>query len=239
MKYSKLPRLYIKSKLISNSIVALDSENIHYIKKVLRIREGEKIRVFNEDDGEYFSALLEEGKNLFIRVEEKFEKNNFQSREWSPEIVLMASIVKTEKFEIICDMATQLGVTAILPIVTERTQKKELNYVRLAKIIKESVRQSERIETPALLAPKHLSEIDFDIYDIIYLANEMENSSCAPDLSKHNLYRSRAVIVGPEGGFTQDELQYLTSLKNLLSISLGPFILRSETACAAILARCI
>ena len=199
------------------------------------------------------------------------------------EVILLASIIKPDKFEMICDMATQIGVTKIIPIITQRVQRKELNRNRLAKIILESVRQSERLTIPILGDEIKLSAIAQLEVNRIYFANEMEESNIVSihdprrhpraggdpeqkeidlptneafwprtpgsrvkkardDISGEQLLNmnsfqdnSFAFLIGPEGGFTDEEILFLLTLPNIASVSLGANVLRSETAAIALL----
>lgn len=236
MKYSKFPRIYIKDELISNNTIEFEIENIHYIKKVLRLRNGDNLRLFNERDGEYMASIIAIDTRLLAQIKEKMQKNLLDPLVRTKNVVLLVSIIKSEKFELICDMATQLGVSSIVPIISSRVQKKDLNYERLGKIILESVRQCERIDIPQIEKVQYLHEINFSKYEGIYLANEHEDSNFKPTdslLNKINI----GVIIGPEGGFTEEEVEWLMSQDNVHSISLGPSVLRTETAAISMLAK--
>lgn len=231
MKYSKLPRIYINSELFKGGFPELNESDCHYIKNVLRAKNAEQIRVFNENGGEFFAKVNIQGKTLSLEIQEQFRKPIQNSRG----VILLASIIKPDKFEMICDMATQIGVTKIIPIITARVQRKELNRDRLSKIILESVRQSERLTIPILEDEMKLSEISQLELEQIYFANEMEESDGAmQDTSANN---SCAFLIGPEGGFTDEEIAFLKALPNITSVSLGNNVLRSETAAIALLAK--
>ncbi len=231
MKYSKLPRIYTNASLNSNTTITVDAANSYYIKKVLRLRESEKLRFFNEVDGEFMCVVSAHTDLVQILIQEKLEKPMIGATN----IVLMMSIVRPEKFEIACEMATQLGVSAIIPVITARSQKKSINYDRLKKIILESVRQSERIDIPRIELPILLSEINFSEYNKIFFANEDESNNNID----YSYSGKCAALIGPEGGFTQDEIRSVVSCSNVVSISLGPTILRSETAAVAMLSNIV
>lgn len=231
MKYSKLPRIYINSELFKRGFPVVNDSDCHYIKNVLRAKHGQQIRVFNENDGEFFAIVNITGKKYNLEIKEQFRKPIQNSRG----VILLAPIIKPDKFEMICDMATQIGVTKIIPIITQRVQRKELNRDRLAKIILESVRQSERLTIPILGSEIKLSDIAPLEVDRIYFANEMEESNgVLQDTSSSN---SCAFLIGPEGGFTNEEIAFLKALPNLVSVSLGDNVLRSETAAIALLSK--
>lgn len=230
MKYSKLPRLYIKSKLNLGAIIPIEDSDTNYIKNVMRARDGDEIRIFNEVDGEFFAQIKIDGRYFFVELLKQFRDATHARNK---KIILLQSIIKPEKFELVCDMATQLGITEITPIITSRVQKKEINRVRVEKIILEAVRQSERLEIPILNNEIRLENISSLKLDKIYFANEMENNKISISSGTHNC----GILIGPEGGFTEEEITYLNSLSNIESISLGSNVLRAETAAISLITK--
>ena len=230
MKYSKLPRIYESSKLIESSIIDITLENHNYLKNVMRIKNGFSLRVFNENDGEYFAVYLTEKNSSKIKISEKYRER----KERKKFVNLLVANIKSDKFEMVCDYSTQLGVSSITPIITSRTQKKEINIYRAQKIILEAVRQSERLDFPILRHITKLEDIDFSLYDNSFFANENETS----DSSSLNYGSNIAALIGPEGGFTDDEIEYLAS-QGITSISLGKNVLRSELASLVMISKLI
>ncbi len=228
MKYSKHPRLYISSKLASDKNIILDDDQSNYLKNVLRLKNGFKLRVFNEEDGEYLANFHINGKECSIELFEKFRESQKQKHN----ITVLAPLIKSDKLELICDMATQLGISYLIPIITERVQRRDVNLERLNKIVLEATRQSERFSAPIISDSRRLNDIKFEDFDIILFANEMEQS--AKNL-KIDIGQKIAVLVGPEGGFTEDEIKFLISKKNIFSVSLGENVLRSETSVVSLL----
>jgi len=151
-----------------------------------------------------------------------------------PHLCLAQCIIKGERMIQALSMATQLGVTAIAPIITERTQIKSINHERVMRILIENAEQSERLSIPYLYEPHDLEEFvasgDFD--KLIY-ANENEERRGAPILDGASKV---AILIGPEGGFTDVELAMLANCPKAHSVSLGNTVLRSETAAAALVA---
>ena len=231
MKYSKLPRIYIKDNIEINKSIKLDHENFNYLQNVMRIKNGFNIRVYNEINGEYIASVKFDQKTGIVEILEHFRS----IIPASTKLILFASIIKRDKFELICDMATQLGVTRIVPIITERVQKKEINIDRLEKIIVEAARQSERLDIPKLQEPIYLAELEKQLCDIIFFANETEQNL---ELKKQNGQKI-GVLIGPEGGFSDCEIKFLSGLDYVSSISLGSNVLRTETAVVAMLGRLI
>ncbi len=231
MKYSKLPRIYVAEFLETKSEFALDADNYNYIKNVLRLKDGFFIRVYNERGVEYIARIKLGNKAGSFQIAEKFrEKTSYQK-----EISLFISIIKADKFELICDMATQMGVTKIIPIISERVQRRELNNERLKKIITEAARQSERFDVPELMSPIDLSDIKDTKCEIVFFANETEENNLIINANDGEV----GALIGPEGGFTDSEIEFLNSLDFIHSVSLGQNVLRAETAAIALLSKVI
>ena len=232
MKFSKLNRIYSNKKLIENQIITLDSDNAHYLKTVLRLRAGDKLRIFNSECGEFIAQIEDLSKSsLSINLLNLLRKPLIE-----PILILGLSIIKTDRMLDAINMAVQLGVTGIIPIISERSQFRVINIERLQKCIIEATEQSERLNLPylgAITSLKNYNNLDLDL--IIY-ANENEHSENS--MLKFNPLASKlSLIVGPEGGFTDKEINMLASWHNALSVSLSPNVLRSETAVSVGLAQ--
>ncbi len=231
MKYSKLPRIYAAECLEENRTFPFDLENYNYLKNVMRLKDGFSIRVYNERDGEYNAQVKFDSRSGSFKIGEKLREPYAQQIEtW-----LFAAIIKSDKFELICDMATQMGVTKIVPIISERVQKREVNEARLKKIIMEAARQSERLDSPQLFSPLDLKDLKNTECSEIFFANEMEQNEEVLNVNSNNI----GVLIGPEGGFTEEEIKFLNNLDFVHSVSLGQNVLRAETAAISMLARVI
>jgi 16S rRNA (uracil1498-N3)-methyltransferase len=225
--FSSLPRLYLNVILIRDNEINISDEHIHYIKNVLRLKINDMFKIFNEKNGEFIVKILTINKNHIIvkildLLREK-EKNNIN-------ITLGLSIIKMDKMILAISMATQLGVNNIVPIISSRSQFKIINETRINKVIIESTEQSNRITPPRLLPIIPLCKYR-DTYsnDLILYANEHHNIK---NQSNINNSKNITVIIGPEGGFTDEELEIMSSWSESISINLGEYILRSETAVA-------
>ncbi|RYE06444.1 MAG: 16S rRNA (uracil(1498)-N(3))-methyltransferase [Rickettsiaceae bacterium] len=233
MKFFNLYRVYIDQPLYENKIFTIENEQAHYLKNVLRLKVGDHLQVFNSHDGEYLCQLQKIGKNDLIV--------NLPRLSRQPDVelstILAVSIIKQDNMTEAVNMAVQLGVTEIIPIVSERSQGRSINSKRLTKIIIEATEQSKRINVPKLHSVTYLSKIleEFSFAKIIY-ANEREDSKNL--ITKIQVHSEPVLlIIGPEGGFSDIELQILQNHSNCHSVSLGKYILRTETAVAAGLAQ--
>lgn len=233
MKNSKLNRIYIQTEKDFPSIISISCMNrIHYIKNVLRLRLSDKIRIFNEIIGEYESkVILCDKKEIKIEI---LKENNHRKPLLCKKLTIAPAIIKNDRYSDLLDGSTQQGVTDIIPLITEYTNNRKISDERIERIVEEAVEQSERFDIPTISEPTKLKDIDFTLYDAVIFANEKEDESfkASEIFQKENIL----LITGPEGGFSNDEITFLASLPNSHSISLGPRILRAETAMNALIA---
>lgn len=233
MKISKLNRLYSKQQLKENKSLKLGQEHLHYLQNVMRLKINWQFRIFNAHDGEFIATIESfEKKEVVVNVLEQLRKPSKQFP-----LTLAMSLIKPDKMFDAVNMAVQIGITEIVPIIAERSQTQIINLERLSKIIVEATEQSERLSIPKYSSPVNLKEFlkSSDCETIIY-ANESEND--------HNqIFKiepfptSLAYLVGPEGGFSELEFEVLKSFFKTRSISLGSNVLRTETAVIAGLAQ--
>jgi 16S rRNA (uracil1498-N3)-methyltransferase len=234
MKFFNLNRIYINSVLAANSKMELTGDHLYYIKTVLRLKVKDQFRVFNSVNGEFIAQINDIGKNnLSVNITEFLRKPTMQLP-----LTLALAIIKPEKFLLAINMAVQLGVTKIIPLITERCQLKQVNNERLLKCIIEATEQSERLNLPVIESAISLEDyLAATMENLILYANEQEDKTTS--LLKILLPNSSdiSLIIGPEGGFSNSELEKLAAQENAKSFSLGANILRAETAVAAALAQ--
>ena len=218
-------RLYHPNSIAENSTSLLSKEHTHYIVNVLRLKRGSKINFFNEY-GEWKSEIIFLDRN---RVEVKF-LNKIKEVKKLNNIQLAICLVKKNPLETIFQKATELGVNKIIPLISERTEVKDINYERAKKIVIEATEQSNQLIPPT-------------IYEITKLKNFLESLDQSTKLlfadvnSKNNLdikdlkeVKSLCVLIGPEGDFTPKERETILSRTNTIPFSLSNNILRADTA---------
>jgi len=218
-------RLYHPNSIVENTTGLLSKEHTHYIINVMRLKRGSEINFFNKN-GEWKSEIIFLDKD---RVEVKFLEKIKQSSSLS-KIELAICLVKKNSMETVLQKATELGVGKIIPVVSERTEVKDLNYDRAKKIVIEATEQSNQ------LAPSEISEI-IKLKDFLDSINESTkllfadvNSSVnlkADDFKKSN---SLCILIGPEGDFSPSEREKILKRTNTIPFSLSKNILRTETA---------
>ena len=227
-KFKNVIRLYCNQKLSLNNIIVLNKTDTHYLKNVMRCKKNDQINLFNENDQEFYSKVLEIKKNETIL--EIFELST--NTEIINDIFLIFSLVKKNKMDFIIQKATELGVRKIFPILTERSSIRDINPSRMVAIAKEASEQSNRISIPEISNLMTIQELlkQWDKKRSILYADEiLKLNKNLTILNRKNFVKS-SLLVGPEGGFSQEENDMLKTYKYVFPISFGKTILRSDTA---------
>ncbi|MEO0202938.1 MAG: RsmE family RNA methyltransferase [candidate division WOR-3 bacterium] len=211
-------------RFYSNNFQFIINEEFYHLHKVLRHKRGDKILVFDGNGNEYICEILEILKDRAkIRPIEKLE-----NREYEFHIAIAQALIKKERFEIFLEKAVEIGAKEIYPIITKHSViKLEHKKERWQRIIINASKQSHRQIIPKLYDIKSLIEI-------IEISKKYELKLFASVYSKRNIFHidkktSVIFIIGPEGGLSRDE-ELLLLNNDFLDVSLGNFILRSETA---------
>lgn len=230
----KLHNFFIDQKIGDQSHITVEgSELISQWRHVLRFNTGSIIVLFDNSGFEYTAQFttLDYLKAEFVILEKR--KNKFSPKK---EIFLYQSLVKSDKFEWILEKGTELGVSHFCPVISTRSVAKKINLVRAKKILLESCEQSCRGTLPEIAEPVSLESAISAISSLSAPAICLDPSgSPFSDFSKPSTLNPTpfCVFLGPEGGFTPEELKRFTE-KNIPIISLGSQILRAETAAIAI-----
>ncbi len=222
----RLHRFYINQK-IENSVLVKDGNLINQWLRVFRLKVGDRIILFCGDCFEYETEFVSLKKDeVVLKIISKKENLNQPKKE----IVLFASLIKKDNFEWVVEKCTELGVSKFQPIISERSEKKNLNIERLKIIAREAVEQSGRTKIPEILNLENLE----DVLNKIKPENSIAFDSFGVDFNSKNFQiKSCNLFVGPEGGFSEKEIELFKS-KNIPIFSLGNFTLRAETASVAI-----
>lgn len=226
-------RLYINADLKENNAIELSKEQSHYMSSVMRQKEGYVVSLFNAACGEWdavINYISKKNANLTVTKQTKVPHNE-------PDLWLLFAPVKNTGVSLIVQKATELGVSKIIPITTERTIVRKVNKERLESIAIEASEQSERISVPEVVDIVSLKEIlsDFPADRKLIFCDESGNGEEAKKILLNQQKGKYAVVVGPEGGFSAAEQSAISSLDNSLPIGLGPRILKADTAVIAAL----
>ena len=227
-KFKNVIRLYCNQKLSLNNIIVLNKTDTHYLKNVMRCKKNDQINLFNENDKEFYSKILEIKK--YETILEIFELST--NTEIINDIFLIFSLVKKNKMDFIIQKATELGVRKIFPILTERSSIRDINPSRMVAVAKEASEQSNRISIPEISNLQTIHDL-LEQWDekrsILYADEILKINKNLTILDRKNFVKS-SLLVGPEGGFSPEENDMLKNYKYVFPISFGETILRSDTA---------
>ena len=223
-----MPRIYLPITHFDNNRISIAAEKAHYLVSVLRCKKGDDLIIFNGQGKCFRTAVVKaEKKEVVAEVREEFPCNY----EPPMHITLVQSLLKGEKMDLVVQKTTELGVTEILPVMSERSQVKDTRkIVRWRKIAEEASRQSGRNIVPAVHEPVHFRDflVSQDGKGVIFSEEEgMKLSEAVSSLGLHT--HSLVIVIGPEGGFSEEEVIFAQE-KGFLAVSLGKRILRAETA---------
>jgi 16S rRNA (uracil1498-N3)-methyltransferase len=228
-------RLYLPEALTAGGTVALDTAQAHRLRHVLRLGSDATVAAFNERDGEWLCHLSERGRHGAALTPAE------QLRLPEPELDLwlLFAPIKRARLDWLVEKATELGVAALVPVWTQRTQPERLNRERLRALAIAAVEQSERMSVPEIAAPQSLDRV-LDAWPAgrpLVLCDESgAGVPIAEGLADVSRQGCAALLVGPEGGFSDRELDALGKLPIVTRVGLGPRVLRAETAAIAALA---
>ena len=218
-------RLYHPNSIVENTTNLLSKRHTHYVVNVMRLKRGSIINFFNIE-GEWESEIVFLEKE---RVEVKFLKKVKEPRKKN-KIELAICLVKKNPMEIILQKATELGVSKIIPIISERTEVKELNYDRAKKITIEATEQSNQILPPEILEAIKLKDFLKNLKDTTKLLFADVNSNYNLSVEKLKNFKSLCILIGPEGDFSPSERQFILSFSQVVPFTISKNILRSDTA---------
>ena len=242
---SSTPRLFVTSDLAQDGFVAVDEGQAKYLSRVMRLRVGDGVRVFNGRDGEWDAVIDHlEGKTLLLKA-----KAQRRTQADGTNLTLLFAPLKKTRTDFVVEKATELGVAAIQPVFTARTQATRVNTERLQALAMEAAEQTERMDLPLIRpgAPLPQALDDLSAGVTLYFCDEAGDEEDAPwgggrgrarpmvDVLAAREIGPAAILIGPEGGFSPEERRDLRQRTGTVPVGLGPRILRAETAAVAAL----
>ena len=230
MKKSKT-RLYFDKKLSPNIMIYIKEKQHHFLKNVLRIKVKDLITVFDGVTGEWLSEVISINRdNIVLQIKKKISEIEKETDLW-----LIFSPIKLFRMNITIQKATELGVSQFFPCITQNTNQTKINVRNLNMNIVEAAEQSERLTLPKLNEAVNLNNLlrDFPKDRGLIFCNE--NDKNLPNIykaleNKSSIFKKWAILIGPEGGFTETETKEILSISSTIPVSLGKRILRSDTA---------
>lgn len=226
------PRLFVEGPIAVGSIMAVEGNQAHYLVKVMRVSAGSVVILCDDVTGEWAAEVTEAGKRHVVLE----PREQLRQREAVPDFWLCPALLKKDRFDLVLEKATELGVAAIRPVITRRCVADKLNAERARLIVTEAAEQCARTALPALTEPLKLDRIlaEWPAERTLFFADELGGMNASDAFSQFN--GPAALLVGPEGGFDDAERTIIRKHPTAKAITLGPRILRGETAAIAAVA---
>jgi 16S rRNA (uracil1498-N3)-methyltransferase len=224
---ASLPRLFVDQPLSDGLALTLDGPPAHYLATVLRLGPGAQVKLFDDRSGEWLARIEEAGrKRLSLAI-----AHHLRPREQAPDLWLLFAPLKRAQTDWLVEKATELGVGRLVPVLTQRTVADRVKLDRLRAIAIEAAEQCDRTALPELAEPAKLSALlkDWPSDRPLLFADE---TGGAP-LTEAAAPGPAAILIGPEGGFTDEERAQIRAHPAARPVALGPRILRAETAALA------
>ena len=223
------PRLFVDQKLSDGAEVVISGNQAHYLSRVMRVSPGNAVILCDNITGEWATKVAEVSK----RAVNLIAIDHLRPREEVPDFWLCPALLKKDRFDLVLEKATELGVARILPIVTRRGVADKLNLDRARMIMTEAAEQCARTALPEIAEPIKLTALldEWPSDRPLFFADEEGGEPAAERFADHPA--AAALLIGPEGGFDDAERISIREMKQATPISLGPRILRGETAAIA------
>jgi 16S rRNA (uracil1498-N3)-methyltransferase len=217
------PRLFVRAALQAGADVTATPAQAHHLGTVLRRAAGDAVRLFNGIDGEWLARVTVLRRD---RCEVAIEAR-IRAQAPEPDLWLVFAPLKRDATDLVVEKATELGAAVLLPVLTERTNAARVNTARLAAIATGAAEQSERLMVPRIAEPERLPSLlaAWPVGRVLVAA--LERREAPPVRPRAG---PGALLVGPEGGFTPAELDLLHRHAFVEPVSLGPRVLRADTA---------
>ena len=223
------PRLFVEQELSSAVQVTIEGNQAHYLTRVMRVAPGDAVILCDDITGEWAAEVVEAGKRHVLLQ----PRDHQRPREAVPDFWLCPALLKKDRFDLVLEKATELGVDRILPVITRRCVADKLNAGRAETVVTEAAEQCARTALPEVAAVCRLDTLldEWPQERHLFFADE-EGGEPAADAFCY-AEGPAALLVGPEGGFDDAERAAIRAHPASVAISLGPRILRGETAAIA------
>ena len=228
MSARNLPRLYMSASLQIGADITPTPDQQHYLLRVLRLKAGDAVLVFNGGDGEFLARIVTIGaKRITLTLE-----SQQRPPEKPVDLTLAFAPIRRHRLENMLEKASELGVARFCPVITEFTQNPRLNLPRLTAITREASEQSARVSVPSLDEPCSFAEFVADAEGVIWCDEALAGEASAHFFTRMaNLPQlPTTIFIGPEGGFSDSERRFLLAKEGVYGVSLGGGVLRADTA---------
>jgi 16S rRNA (uracil1498-N3)-methyltransferase len=224
------PRLFVRQPLSEGLTIELDAGQANYLGNVMRLGVGAELLVFDGQSGEWLAGVAEVGRKRMTLAIQRQTRNP----ENIPDVWLAFAPVKRAQTDWLVEKATELGAARLIPAMTQRTIAERVKLERLDAIAIEAAEQCGRTRLPKIVEPVPLKQLlaERNASRRLYFADEAGGEEAAGAFQPG----PALILIGPEGGFTDEERDLIRAAPNAVPVSLGPRILRAETAALAALA---
>jgi len=229
----RTPRLYVDAPLATGRELALSREQTNYLVNVLRLKRGDELLLFNGRDGEWLAQLAGSGKRVLAALPAE------RLREQPPpsDLHFLFAPLKHARLDYLVQKAVEMGVSRLQPVITRHTQVARINLARMRANVIEAAQQCGILSLPDVAEPAALAAAVADTSRLLVFCDERaEVKDPVAALRAAPAGAALSVLIGPEGGFAEDERAALVQRKNVARIALGPRILRADTAAVTALA---
>jgi 16S rRNA (uracil1498-N3)-methyltransferase len=246
----KSPRVYVEERLSDGATIAPGKKQAHYLRNVLRLRSDDTVLLFNGRDGEWRAGLSVAGKGIKLTLQEQVRPQSAPA-----DLHCLFAPLKHERLDYMVQKAVEMGVSRLQPVITQHTQVSRVNLERMQANAIEAAEQCGILAIPEVSAPLTFARMLAARKPerlLVFCDEDAETTNpvaalTAARVAPHamlpltmgvdaNKAEPLAVLIGPEGGFSEDERDTLLKLPNIVRLSLGPRILRADTAAVAALA---
>jgi 16S rRNA (uracil1498-N3)-methyltransferase len=223
------PRLFVATPLARGEAVAVEGNQAHYLAKVMRVSAGDIVILCDDITGEWAAQVVSVGKREVMLEPAEL----LRAREQVPDFHLCAALLKKDRFDLVLEKASELGVRRVQPVLARRCVADRLNPDRARAVLTEAAEQCARTALPELAEPIKLEALlrDWPAERTLFFADEQGGEPAAATFVATR--GPAALLVGPEGGFDDAERAAVRALPQARAITLGPRILRGETAAIA------
>lgn len=220
-------RIFTPEDIFKDKVINLSKENYHYLVNVMRKNVGDQINIFNESCGEWVAFIIKIKKSISVKV--KFLKRKPINQQ---DIWLCFGMTKSKKVKFLVEKVTEIGVSKIVPINTEFSEKIKMNVDKMRRVVIEATEQSNQINLPRIEFNVNLEIFVKNLTDdrLVILCDENLKSPNILDFLSKNTLKKLAVLIGPVGGWSEKDRFYLNELKNLYPVSLGSSVFKMDTA---------